>query len=275
MSGKAMGWALEQETEMPVDKLVLIAIGNFADENHQCFPARKTLAKMAMCSIDSVDRAIKRLIASGMLSKDQRLADRGGLKSNCYTLPVGDYATPVHNISPPPSRKMRPSPQPQDAGRGQPQDAATLAAPNAATLAARGAATKGTVIEPSIEQVTPKPPMGASADKPSFDWKTAFATEADHAGIEIQDGNLVLVNGTKAHWLAEFDGDEKALRNALKQAHAAVNPGSRKSLKVQVEAKLSSIVIDLASRSRNYQAAASANQAAKAAPKPFKLSRWG
>jgi 5-methylcytosine-specific restriction endonuclease McrA len=43
MSGKAMGWALEQSTELPVDKLVLIAIGNFADEHHQCFPSRKTL----------------------------------------------------------------------------------------------------------------------------------------------------------------------------------------------------------------------------------------
>ena len=48
MSGKAMGWALEQSTELPVDKLVLIAIGNFADEHHQCFPSRKTLAKLAM-----------------------------------------------------------------------------------------------------------------------------------------------------------------------------------------------------------------------------------
>ena len=172
MSGKAMGWALEQSTELPVDKLVLIAIGNFADDNHQCFPARKTLAKLAMCSIDTVDRSIRRLIESGMLEKDARFADRGGLRSNCYSLPVGDYSPAAHNPSRGDSRKLRPG--------GQPQDAATLAARTAATLAASGAATKGTFTEPSIEQ-TPKPPQGASTDV-QINWRTAFATKDDYSG---------------------------------------------------------------------------------------------
>jgi len=262
MSGKAMGWALEQSTELPVDKLVLIAIGNFADENHQCFPSRKTLAKLAMCSIDTVDRSIRRLIESGMLAKDARIADRGGLKSNCYSLPVGDYSPATHNPSRGDSRKLRPG--------GQPQDAATLAACTAATLAASGAATKGTVTEPSIEQ-TPKPPQGASADASQINWRTAFATKDDHAGIDVTEtGDLVLVNGTRQHWLEEFGNDNRALGNALREAHAAVNESSRKSLKVQVEATLARIVRDMASRQKNYLAAA----AVKAAPKPVKLSRW-
>lgn len=259
MSGKAMGWALEQSTELPVDKLVLIAIGNFADEHHQCFPSRKTLAKLAMCSIDTVDRSIRRLIESGMLAKDARLADRGGLKSNCYSLPVGDYSPATHNPSRGDGRNLRPG--------GQPQDAATLAARTAATLAASGAATKGTVTEPSIEP-TPKPPQGAS----TINWRTAFATKDDHAGIEVtESGDLALVNGTRQHWLEQFGNDERALGNALREAHAAVNEGSRKSLKVQVEATLARIVRDMTSRQKNYLAAA----AAKAEPKRVKLSRWG
>jgi len=260
MSAKAMGWALEQTTAMPVDKLILIAIANFADEHHQCFPARKTLAKLGMCSVDTVDRAIKRLIEAGMLSKDQRLADKGGLRSNCYTVAVvvDDKATP--KMLGGDSRKMRPG--------GQPQNAPTLAAPDAATLAAQGAATKGTVIEPSIEH-TPKPPMGASSQP--LDWRTAFATVDDHDGIEVQDGKLVLVNGTRQDWLDQFGGDEDDLANALREAHAAVNPGSRKSLKVQVEAKLAHIVRDSKTRQKNALAIA----AQRDKPKKPKLSRWG
>jgi hypothetical protein len=263
MSGKAMGWALEQSTELPVDKLVLIAIANFADEHHQCFPSRKTLAKLAMCSVDTVDRSIRRLIEAKMLAKDQRLADRGGLKSNCYSLPVGEYSPAAHNPLRGGSRNLRPG--------GHPQSAATLAACTAATLAATGAATKGTVTEPSIEP-TPKPPQGASTNASQIDWRTAFATKDDHAGIEVtENGDLVLVNGTRQHWLEEFGNDERALGNALREAHAAVNEGSRKSLKVQVEATLARIVRDMTSRQKNYLAAA----AAKAEPKRVKLSRWG
>ncbi len=263
MSGKAMGWALEQSTELPVDKLVLIAVANFADEHHQCFPSRKTLAKLAMCSVDTVDRSIRRLIKSGMLGKDQRFADRGGLKSNCYSLPVGDYSPAAHNPLGGGGRKMRPG--------GQPQIAATLAAPNAATLAASGAATKGTFTEPSIE-LTPKPPQGASTNASQINWRTAFATADDHAGVEVtKSGDLALVNGTLQRWLEEFGNDERALKNALREAHATVNEGSRKSLKVQVEATLARIVRDMATRKKNYLAAA----AAKAEPKRVKPSRWG
>lgn len=124
-------------------------------------------------------------------------------------------------------------------------------------------------------EITPKPPEGDSADvvqfaKPVMDWRTAFATSDDHDGVEVRNGHLVLVNGTRTHWLTEFGDDESALSNALREAHANVNVGSRKSLKVQVEATLARIVRDMTSRRKNYLAAA----AAKAAPKPVKLSRW-
>lgn len=122
---------------------------------------------------------------------------------------------------------------------------------------------------------SPKPPEGASGEivpfaKPVIDWRTAFGTSDDHAGIEVVGGELQLVNGTRQHWLAEFGNDERALANALREAHAAVNPGSRKSLKVQVEAKLASIVRDNANRAKNALAIA----AVKVAPKPFRASRW-
>jgi uncharacterized protein YdaU (DUF1376 family) len=138
----------------------------------------------------------------------------------------------------------------------------------------------GPSIEPKANSLkpkkeTPKPPEGASADviqfaKPVLDWRTAFGTNDDHAGVDLVDGSLVLVNGTRQFWLTEFGNDDRALGNALREAQATVNPGSRKSLKVQVEATLARIVRDMTTRQKNYLAAA----AAKAAPKPVKLSRY-
>lgn len=162
MSGKAMGWALEQKTEQPVDKLILIAIGNFADESHQCFPSRRKLAELAMCSLDTVDRSIKRLADSGLLSKDTRLSSRGGLSSNVYTLPVGDYSDGKHKQQGGASRNLRPPRTDAPSRNLQEGDSRNLPP----TLAAQGcghpsrnrAATKEPLTEPSIEQVTPLPP---------------------------------------------------------------------------------------------------------------------
>lgn len=155
MSVKAMAWALEQSTENPVDKLILIALGNYADDADQCFPSRRTLARIAMCSLDTVDRAIKRLEAAGMIRKEARQGARG-LTSNAYELCLD------------PSRKLRPLPEAQDdetlaadVRPPQPQIAATLAAPDAATLAAKAAATYEPLLEPSVEpSKTPLPPKG-------------------------------------------------------------------------------------------------------------------
>jgi hypothetical protein len=132
-------------------------------------------------------------------------------------------------------------------------------------------------IESKIEiDNTPLPPDGGTGEviqfeKPTLDWRTAFGTADDHEGVEVVNGELVLVNGTRQRWLAEFGGDDRAMANALKEAHAAVNPGSRKSLKVQVEAKLANIVRDLNARRNNALAIAAQREKPK---KPFKPSRW-
>lgn len=155
MSVKAMAWALEQSTENPVDKLILIALGNYADDNDQCFPSRRTLARIAMCSVDTVDRAIKRLEEAGYVRKDTRLGARG-LTSNAYTLALN----PSRNLRPPTETK-----EDQNLAASvrlpSPQIAATLAAPDAATLAAQAAATYEPSLEPSLEpSKTPLPPKG-------------------------------------------------------------------------------------------------------------------
>lgn len=169
MSSKATHWALQQMTELPVDKLILIALADFADDAHQSYPSRKKLATIGMCSIDTVDRSIKRLMDLGMVSKSERVAARGGLTSNIYTLHVDTVSLP--------SRKL-PLPLAAICGHPQPQIAATLAAPDAATLAAQDAATKGTknltTNEPSevlLRSDEPKRKKEAHGSRLDRDWQ--------------------------------------------------------------------------------------------------------
>lgn len=157
MSAKAMAWALDQTTDLPVDKLILIAIGNFADEHNQCFPSRKTLARIGMCSLDSVDRAVKRLIDGGLVEKAERTGTNGKTTSNCYTLAVAGKTTTATTDSVA-SRKLRPMPEPVPAApvppSPQPQFAAIPAAPNAAPPAAMLRPQSESSIEPTIERVS-------------------------------------------------------------------------------------------------------------------------
>lgn len=101
--------------------------------------------------------------------------------------------------------------------------------------------------------------------KPIANWSTAFATPDANHGVEFSNGRLILVNGTRAEWLAQFDGDAKALELALIETAGEIQPNSRShSLKAQVLRSLARKVRDRLDRDRRYAAAASA----KSAPKP-------
>lgn len=222
MSSRATHWALQQTTELPVDKLVLIALADFADDNNQCFPSRKRLAAIGMCSIDTVDRSIKRLMDLGMISKTERPAERGGLTSNCYTLHVDTASLPSRNLRPPLAA---------DCPHPQPQNAATLAASDAATLAAQDAATKGTKTltvtgtevqcsEVLLRSDEPKPKREAHGSRLDRDWSlpddwrqwaraTFPQTTSDRVAIEAETFRDYWISaagakGRKADWEATW-----------------------------------------------------------------------
>ena len=104
--------------------------------------------------------------------------------------------------------------------------------------------------------------------KPVADWKTAFEPpkpEVD-AGVSIADGRLVLGNGTRQRWLAEFDGDAKRLDLALVEALGSVQPNSRShSLQVQVEKQLARMVSNRRDGDKRYADATTKNAKLKAA----------
>lgn len=114
--------------------------------------------------------------------------------------------------------------------------------------------------------------------KPIENWSTAFAKPDANHGVEFSNGRLILVNGTRAEWLAQFDGDAKALELALIETAGEIQPNSRShSLKAQVMRSLARKVRDRLDRDRRYAAAASAKSAPKPPPPGTRLTvnRYG
>lgn len=83
---------------------------------------------------------------------------------------------------------------------------------------------------------TPLPPKGGEGNQ--F-WTKALNPQADYGVSLTDDGRVILVNGTRADWLAKFGGDATALDFAL--GELSVQPHSREGLRKQVERQLSRI----------------------------------
>lgn len=88
MSVKATAWALEQRIGNHQAKLILIAIADFADNRGECFPSQSSLAVVAECSVDTVQRHLKRLETSGFISRERRHTTNGNRTSDRYRVLV-------------------------------------------------------------------------------------------------------------------------------------------------------------------------------------------
>ena len=58
----------------------------------ECFPTRRTLATKARCSVASVDRSVKQLVANGAITSVQRKNKAGDWTSNLYTILSTSFA---------------------------------------------------------------------------------------------------------------------------------------------------------------------------------------
>jgi hypothetical protein len=82
-----------------------------------------------------------------------------------------------------------------------------------------------------------------------------YATQDERC--QWANGGIILTGDLQTFWLREFDGDERGLDLALKQAAGYVQPQNRcKPLEAQVSAQLARIVGDRRDRDRRYAAAA-------------------
>jgi hypothetical protein len=79
-------WVVDHPDVTPLDVAVYIAIKRHADVSGEAYPSRARIAEVAKCSVDSVDRAVKRLMDVGALEKEVRRKANGDPTSNLYTI---------------------------------------------------------------------------------------------------------------------------------------------------------------------------------------------
>lgn len=97
MSIEALSWGINQDTDTPTSKLVLLVLCNYANMDNKCFPSEKHLSKLCGVSERSIRRCIKQLKEKNLIQVSLR-----NFNSNEYTLLLQDthdlsYRTPVTN----------------------------------------------------------------------------------------------------------------------------------------------------------------------------------
>ena len=79
-------WVVDHPDVTPLDVAVYVAIKRHADGDGEAYPSRARIAELAKVSVDTVDRAVKRLIDIGALEKEVRRKKNGEPTSNLYTI---------------------------------------------------------------------------------------------------------------------------------------------------------------------------------------------
>lgn len=201
MSVVALAWAWKQPVKLPVDRLVLLAIADHAGDDHVAFPSQTTIAVKAMCSVDTVQRAIKRLENAGMLSRQRRGSHDGGRSSDLFRLNV-DVAIAVSSAAAPTSsrkhRKLRSNSKPQIAVGGNAASDGGVTPHSCAEVKPHNSAV-GTITEPPLE-----PSVCARDGSGEFvEVKSAFngSTEAMLAEVQRAMGPMGDRRGAE-QWLA-------------------------------------------------------------------------
>lgn len=88
MSFEAMSWAAKRPCKNSLNKLVLLMLANYADENHRTWPSYKHLAELCECTERSVMRAVQSLQEEGALAIWPRYTQEGKQTSNLFILHV-------------------------------------------------------------------------------------------------------------------------------------------------------------------------------------------
>jgi hypothetical protein len=104
MSISALNWAFGMRGVSVSQKVVLISLANFSDENGYSFPSIKTIAEISCMSTASVRRALSDLCSDGILRVEHRFRADGSQTSSGYFLEL----TPPVNLTPPPLRMTPP-----------------------------------------------------------------------------------------------------------------------------------------------------------------------
>ena len=89
MSFEAMAWAATACCGSSLNKLVLLMLANYADENHTAYPSYKKLSELCLCNERTVMRGIKSLEQMKLVEISPRFTKGKGQTSNNFILNVG------------------------------------------------------------------------------------------------------------------------------------------------------------------------------------------
>lgn len=100
MSIQALTVAMALRCVSPSEKLLLLALANYADEDMKCFPSQRRLAEDTCLTARTIRSLLAGLEARGMLSRVARERRDGSRASDVVTLNItGDVFTPPTQIS--------------------------------------------------------------------------------------------------------------------------------------------------------------------------------
>jgi DNA-binding MarR family transcriptional regulator len=89
MSVQAIALSLKAQGLKPSEKLLLLALANYADDAMKCWPSHKTLASDTGLSQRTILTTFKRLEDAGLLVREARSRNDGSRSSDIITLKLG------------------------------------------------------------------------------------------------------------------------------------------------------------------------------------------
>jgi hypothetical protein len=86
MSVQALAAAFSLEIESPTVKLVLLGLANYCDQKGRCWPSQKELSLLTSLSERAIRDALGVLVASGIVSREERRRPDGSRSTDVITL---------------------------------------------------------------------------------------------------------------------------------------------------------------------------------------------
>lgn len=120
MSFRAVHWALHEVKGVSMGhKLLLVTLGEYADDTDRAWPSQETLASVLECSVSTIRRSLKALVSWGLIDREDRwVMDEEGnthRATNVYWLHVGAQPQGGDDVPQGPSG----TPEPGDVSAGQ------------------------------------------------------------------------------------------------------------------------------------------------------------
>ncbi|MAU40997.1 MAG: hypothetical protein CMF31_05175 [Kordiimonas sp.] len=242
MSVKAIHWAFEQDLK-PSAKVVLLALADYANDDGECWPGLDVIMHKSRLSRRAVQKQIKALEEAGIIARAARYRDNGSNASNQYILKMA--VDDPQNIggakyAPPRTSEEQKCTEEEQKDDEQPtQEGVQNMHGGVQNMHGGGVPRCAPYIEPPLEPLPPKAPLGADQGKNSGQENKIVAPEVveqdfsrfwqDYPNQQSRPQALAAYavargEGVSAAWIA--DGLRHYNANLRKNGHSAMLPTS-------------------------------------------------